>query len=232
VANGEAPSKLTAPYGPWKTFKSYLGKLKSTKIPPVIDATVMTGLSGSAKSELRTALRFLNLTTDENRVTPQLRDLVSAYGTDKWQEVLGEQLATAYLNITENVELESGTLGQLSDAFKARGGVDGSVVFKAVRFYLAATEDAGETSSPHFKARRSSGRPAAKGKGKSRTNAGGGAEKPQRQFPERPANTNEFPFAIPGKASAMLYLPDNINVAEWEMIDSYIRAYIGLGKAG
>src|SRR5437879_8589341 len=106
------------------------------------------------KSQLMSALKALKLVQPNSTSTKELRELVKAYNTEEWQPVLGNIITNAYLEVTRDVDVDSGTAQQLAKAFKEVGKVDGQVLDKAVRFYLAAVAASGHTISPHFTARK------------------------------------------------------------------------------
>ena len=80
----------SAAYVSFTSFENFVKGLKETAVPPVIDGSILTNMSGSAASQIKTALRFLVLTQvtgDKDHVTQRLRDLVEAHGNDdEWKE--------------------------------------------------------------------------------------------------------------------------------------------------
>lgn len=236
MAENDAGTGLTPPYVPYKTLKGYLSRLKSTAIPSAIDGSVMAGLSGSARSEIRTAFRFLGLVTDDGTVTPELRQLAHAINTENWQNVLADRLSDAYAGVLRDLDLDTATLAQLRDKFRTGTKADGSVLPKALRFYLTALEDAGLSFSPHLKARGALSNGGKNGSKRSVRQKTGGAnsrqpvvapQPEQRQAPSAPPGTVGIPVHLPGK-TAMLYVPPDMTSREWNFIDAYIRGYIEL----
>lgn len=224
------PKDTIAPYLPWATFKGYLQQLKSTAIPTRIDGTMMKGMSGSGQSALKTALRFFALIGDQGVVTQRLRDLVGALGTEAWAETLEPIVFESYQAVVQGVDLDNGTLGELQGVFRERAGVSGSVLKKAIRFWLAAMRDVGTTVSPHFgpsgvasnddKPKRASG-----ARRRPRT-PGGGAGQDTQNPPPRPPNTQEVRFPIRGKPDVQMWLPQDLDPREWAMVDGYMRLYL------
>jgi hypothetical protein len=230
-------ARLTPPYAPWPTFKGFLDTLKSTAIPSHIDPSVMARMSGSAMSQVRTTLRFLDLMEDSGLVTKKLRELVAAYGTEDWKDVLSPVIYEAYVDIVGDLDLDSATLRQLVERFRTMGNVSGSVLRKALRFYLAALNETGSKYSPHLRMRGLSTatgdrRPLRQKDGRGSVGAPTGAPPPpppgQHRQRERPPGTQEFHFPLPGKSEALLFVPDEMGQAEWDMIDGYIRNFIKL----
>ncbi|HEX3897401.1 MAG TPA: hypothetical protein VHW73_14475, partial [Rudaea sp.] len=73
---------------------------------------------------------------------------------DSWKENLEFVVMEGYSEVIGNVDLDAGTSANLDDAFRSRGSVDGQMLDKAVRFYLAALREIGITFSPHFGTRK------------------------------------------------------------------------------
>jgi hypothetical protein len=219
----------TPPYLPWVTFIGFLRQLKTTSIPTRIDSTVLKGRSGSDQSGIKTALRYFGLISADDTVTQKLRDLVAAMDGEHWQQVLGDLVIASYLDLTESLDLDNGTLGELQDAFTLRGHVTGSVREKAIRFWLAAMREAGMSISTHFgssaptngNGRKSAPRVRKRGAGAARTD-----DALQQEAP--PPDVKVVSFPIPGKPDIKLWLPTELSEAQWEMLDTYIRAFIKL----
>ncbi len=136
-------------YVSWNAFYSFLGKLKETAIPPDMDSSVMKGLSGPVRSQLRTTFRWLGLVTESDSTTDVMEALVGAHGTPQWKDTLGEVIGDAYADLVGDLNLTSGTGKQLSARFREYN-VTGETLSKAVRFYLHALKSAGLAYSPHF----------------------------------------------------------------------------------
>src|SRR5689334_19894702 len=106
------------PYVAFPTLTGFIETLSKTALPGQIDRSVMPKMSGVTQSHLLSALRFLKLVNEEGHVSPTLRKLVKAYGTEAWKEEFADVVTTAYLNITEGLDLDAGTQKQLFDTFK------------------------------------------------------------------------------------------------------------------
>lgn len=159
--------KVTPAYASWKTTRGLIEDLHKTAIPPKVDRTVMKKMSGSAQSQVRVALRFLGLTTDDDDITDRMKRLVKAFGTEEWKDELRKVVEDAYAPILGAVPVENGTAQQLHDAFRQRTDVSGSSFRKAVRFFLNAARESGMKVSPHFVAPSAPSRARTKGtKGK------------------------------------------------------------------
>jgi hypothetical protein len=229
MAKDNGNEKATLPYGSWKTVRAFLGKLKQTTIPPRIDNSVMVGMSGSGKSEMRTALRYLGLIDSADTVTPKLKQIVTAYGTETWSQELGDLIWAAYTDVVgQDAEwLDNGTASLLREKFKAASGMDGEMLDRTTRFFLSALDDSGTTYSPYFKVR---GARAASTR-RTPSKKQGGKSSPNEQGPRGPIppdGTVALPFSFPGKMSAAVHIANDMTEAEWSMVDAYVRSYLKL----
>ncbi len=227
-------SKTTPPYLPWKTFKGFLEGLKSSVIPARIDPSVLRGMSGSAQSQMRTGMRFLDLIDDDGAVTAKLRQLVGAVGTPEWAGTLANALTESYHPIIKSLDLNTATPHQLRENFRERGNVEGSVNKKAVRFYLSALSEAGISYSPFLTVRAS---PAPRSKPRTTTQRNSNSRNgpaPATDYQPAgitpPPGTRQLQLALPGKPDAVLHLPEAITEAEWEMISMYVKNFISLRR--
>jgi hypothetical protein len=223
--------KLTPVYIPFATFQSFIEALKNTTIPPRIDNSVTPTMSGQMRGALTSCLRFLNLVDSARHVTPNLKPLVDAFGTDQWKEALLQVVVDAYSEITDGLDLDHATGGQLNEHFREKGGVDGQVLEKCVRFYLSALDASGVTYSPHFKTR------GAKTVRKSNGPKPKVRKSKQGDLPDDEVLTVDtsklaadglVPFVVsfPDKAAAKFFLPKNITEDDWTLIDAIGRAYV------
>lgn len=241
------PRGAMPPYGPWTTFTTFVSGLNGTVVPPVVDGTLIRNLSGSAQSQLRGALRFFSLVEGEDdRVTDRLRALVAA-STDKeqWLAALAELVPSAYAPITDGVDLLTGTRGQLEAAFRERGNVTGSVNEKAVRFFLSAMTEAGQSLSPHFGAPSANGsKPPSGGVGRKLGNRRAGARKANggtvngngngngeaEDTAAVPAGQEKVTLSIPGGRTVNVLLPGDLAPAEEDFLLLYLRGFFDLRR--
>jgi hypothetical protein len=240
VATQVADTRVTPPYVPIKTFLNFIDSIKDT-VPHRIDNSVLTKYSGSVRTQLRGALRFLGLIDDVGITQPALRELAAARGTSEWKRVFTDHFFAPYKEILGQLNLERGTLQQLKERFRAVG-LDGSVMIKSVRFFLAGLEETGSTYSPHFKARGlSTGVGSARPKrGKTRPSngaaAGGTAPRDESTADEEaipaPEGSQRFTLPVKDKSPALMFLPADMKQPEWEMLDSYVRMYFGYKREG
>jgi hypothetical protein len=239
---------VTPPYPPWSTFRGFFLTLKNTAIPPQIDSSVMSRMSGSAQKQVTGALRFFGLIDDAGVVQPDLRNLVSAADTEGWDEYWSDIFFNRYQRITGDLDTDSATLKQLADRFRDTGKISGSVLRKALRFYLDGLEATGVSYSPHFKTRglgaiagdrgdarrRGSGTPR-NGTPAISPDAGSARERtpPHRDPPPPLADVPDaFVIRLPGRAPVVLPLPADLREPEWDYIDKHVRGYIFLREGG
>ena len=82
-----------------------------------------------------------------------MKSLVAAFGTEGWKEAVCSYVFEKFSSLTGDVDIDTGTFQQLREQFKEASGLESSALDKALRFYLAALDEAELTYSPHFKAR-------------------------------------------------------------------------------
>ncbi|HEY3935534.1 MAG TPA: hypothetical protein VGL65_13055 [Gemmatimonadales bacterium] len=228
--------RATYPYGPWAGTRGFLGRLKDGGVPKRIDNSVMRGMSGSARSEVRVAFRFLGLIAADDAALAPLGELVDAFGTDRWEDVLTTRLFAAYGGMIGNDSewLDTGTAQQLRDHFKAAGS-DSSTLDKSVRFFLAAMNDAGVKLSSYFAKgvttpRAISTRSPNKAKSKKKPNGGPDGGKHDVTDEKATPGSTRYPFALTGARQAAVILPDTTTVAEWKGISAYVEIMLGAKK--
>jgi hypothetical protein len=217
----------TPPYMSYARFEGFVGSLHGKPLPPRIDRSLMNRMSGGDQSQVRIALRFLGLTTgEENLVTDRFRELVASYAspaTPEWKANLAAVISQAYRPMTSDLD-DAATQAQLDERFREKGGLAGSSLLKAVRFYLSAMSAAGLSVSPHFKG---SASPAVPSNGqtkrqprKPRENSG---ETPSKLDAPPPAGVDEIVVPLPGR-SAKVWLPADISQAEFDFVLTTLKA--------
>lgn len=156
MAQEQADVRSIPPYVPYKTFRTFIDGLR-TAMPSRIDRSLMGTMSGATQGQLISALRYLDLITDNGTPTQKLKDFAKADGEAR-KEVLADIAGAAYLDVFrgDNVDLDSGTYKQLHEAFAATGA-NGDTVRKCIAFWLLINKDADLTVSPHFTVRGSRG---------------------------------------------------------------------------
>lgn len=230
MARKTQEKKAISPYIPFLTLKNLVGTLKSTTVPPVIDSSVLRSMSGSMRSQVMSALRFLDLIDANNTVQDKLKNLVKAYETDDWPQAVARVIETAYQGIAKDVDLKNGTSSQLNDAFRKTGNVEGQMLEKAVRFYLTALKEAETSFSPLFVMRgaRTGLRPRTVPKTKKgRVRGSETAEDDVLEDDElSDGEIARFRFHVPNKRDAVIALPADIDADDWEMVKIMLDAAV------
>jgi hypothetical protein len=220
----EAKTKNPAmPYIPFRTFTSFLANMKG-KLPDQIDSSVLTNMSGTARSQLLSALKSLNLITTEGAVQDGLRKLSDAYNTPKWKEALAVFLKQAYGGVIGDLNIVSATPSMIRDRFKNFGGVEGGTVDSAIRFYISGLKEAEVPFSPHLVIRA----PRATVPGGRKRNASRTFQEEPDVGEDPPEGTFRISFDLLGLTGAAAFLPDDIDNKQWEAVSEYVATVIGL----
>lgn len=209
------------PYVPFKTFVSFIKKLKDTTVPERIDSSVLRSYSGGIAGQLTAALKYLHLIGEDGKTDDALNSIVTEYETNEWPDSLKNLVVNdGYNDLIGGLNVQIATRAQLEEKFRT-AGADGEVLRKCVAFYIAAALAAGIKLSPHILER--------KKRGRART-IGNRERSPAKNDNEDGitpiAGTVKFAFPIPGKPAATIFVPADLGDDDWQMIDSMIRAYI------
>jgi hypothetical protein len=223
--------RASPPYLPFKTFLNFIEMLSTTVVPHRIDASVMSKYPGSVKAQLRSGLGYIGAIDEQGIVQPKFKELVKARGTDFWRDVFSDQFFSWYKDILGDLDLDTATLSQLKDRMKA-AGVEGSVVIKATRFFLAGLDEAGVNYSPHFRVRGAltggMARPKKPKPARVRTTDDGDTDEAPETVTPQGMKRLSLPLITGG--DAVLILPEKMIQAEWEMLSTYVRMYFGYDK--
>jgi Family of unknown function (DUF5343) len=223
MENGAKEKRPPSPYIAWKTFTSFLGNMKG-KLPPRIDNSVLMNMSGSSRSQLLSALRFLNLIDTNGTVTDTLRELSSAYNTADWKKILATFIQRSYVTIVADLDVGVATPAMLRERFKTHGGLEGSTVDAAIRFFISGLKEAGLPVSPHLSVR------APRGSGTRKRTGGGGRAIESDDMgneAEPPEGTFRVSFDVLDVAGAA-FLPNDIDGKQWSAVSDYVAMIIGL----
>lgn len=225
MSKNDIPRRALPPYISMKTFLGFMEKLKETTVPERVDGSVLKNYAGSTAAQITAALRFLGFIEENGKSAELLGQLVNAYKTDVWQQEIGEVMVEAYAPIVKDLKLETATPGMLNEKFR-EWGADGEVLEKCVRFFEAAMTEGGIKLSPHIlnkvrsKPDRTKVRQKRKETEEEESNGDGSSGD------AAPIGTVRFPFPIPGKPDAALYLPPDVTVEDWELVDEMMRLYL------
>lgn len=237
----DAKAKMKPPYLPFITFRSFMESLHVTALPSFIDKSLMRQLSGGVQSHMMIALRFLKLVDGpKDAVTDQMEKLYAAFGNpDAWIAELRAVLTSAYEPIIGTLDVAKLSDKQLDDAFRAGAGLEGVVLERATRFYVAAFKDAKVNVSPHLlnRKRRAPGKrppkPATRSGGEEvpagSTNGKPGEEAGEKKTTgETPTGTIDFPLYFKGKTPGMIRVPKELTADDVKSIQltvNVITAY-------
>ncbi|MXW18107.1 MAG: hypothetical protein F4X60_13615 [Gemmatimonadetes bacterium] len=241
--------QATAPYASWKSFKTFLELLADMGVPERIDRTVMSRMSGATQSNIRVALLFLKLTDSDGSPTTALRELVDSHGAnEEWKSALRGVILPAYEPVIADLSLDAGTADQLWKCFREHGGVRGSTLSRAVRFFLAALREAGVSHSPYFKPPRRPSPPKVKEESE---RVPGIAKTPETRRPpqekkgsesrepavaknlgdNRGAGWRSHSFHLPNyREPVEVKAPEKITKEEWELINLFMVGTIRLAE--
>ena len=226
MSDNEHLARSVPPYIPLLTLINFIGKLNKTVLPPRIDYSLTQNLSGGMSGALQSALRFLGLIDKAGTVLQPLNRLVESYGTDQWKACLGEIISPAYIDIIDGLDINSATSGQLEGKFRDNGKVEGQMVEKAVRFYLAVLDEAGIAKSPHFKTRRARAANGRKSGRRVSANRQRSNDEETRLLSGHNAGTERFQIPIPRKPPATISVPRDLTTDDWEMLKEILATYI------
>jgi hypothetical protein len=215
------------PYIPFKTLQGFVQKLKDTAVPPRIDSSLLRSYSGSMARQLVASLRYLKLVDEANNSTEKLRDLVKAYSTPEWPQMIGRVITEGYLDVIGDLDTDNASFGSLADKFKARGA-EGQALQKCIAFYIGGLKAANISFSPHFTEKKPRSRGDRNSAGRTRREQVPGDD----VVHEVPAvsaqsGTMKFSFPVPDKTPASIFVPSNLSLDDWEIIDGMMRVYVG-----
>jgi hypothetical protein len=218
----------------------FIESLKANEVPQQIDRSVMPKLSGISQNQVISAFRFLGLTSgSKNESTEQLEKLRTAFGTDNWGPELAKVIETAYRPIVGDLDLAKATPKQLRDAFREKGGVDGQMHAKALRFYGKAIKEAGIKYASHLFARQPRGTGPKKPSGRNGQSAAPSApqsatERMSKHLPAReepPEGTIPFLLHFPGKLQGSIAVPADLKESDLPIVEAAIEMVKAYAKA-
>jgi hypothetical protein len=212
-----------APYISWKTFTSFISNMHG-KVPLQIDASVLQNMSGTARSQLLSALRFLDLIESDGTVKDSLHELSAAYNSDDWKLALRKLISKAYARVVSDLNISAATPGMLRDRFKNFGGIDGGTIESALRFYLSALKEAEIPYSPHLVVRQRAPRGSSTRK---RAASKPAAQEEEDEEFEIPDGTFEVSLDLLGITGKLL-LPEDLTSEQWKAVSEYVAMVIGL----
>lgn len=221
------------PYVPYPAFKAFIGHLNDTVVTDQIDNTMMPRkMSGGAKYAMTSALKSLGLIDEQNNTTPKLREIVAAYNSKDWPNIVKKYILSIYSDIAETFELKSATRKQVEEMFK---DATPQMKDKYMRFFLSANKDAGVEYSPHLKIRR---RKAAAKKRivKLTSKKKKSAKHVNRPLDEvqdadiKPRGSFDQPIPIESEFPCYIRIPLNVNISQVELVKAAVVFIEALAK--
>lgn len=223
MANDTLEKRIPAPYISWKTFISFITSIHG-KVPAQIDPSILRNMSGTARSQLLSALKFLELVDTDGITMDSLKKLADVHNGEQWKPTLAQFLRHAYAKVIGDLNLESATPAMLRERFRNNGGVDGGTVDLALRFYLSGLKEAEIKFSDHLVVRQRA--PKGTGTRKRGTPKGASADGNNENEIVVPKGTFEIPFSVLGIAGSAI-LPDDLLPDQWDAISSYVKMVLG-----
>lgn len=145
MSNDEKVPSTTPAYVSFTTFKGALqGLVHDKRLPPRLDSSVLSHLSGSTRAQFMNSLRYLGLVGKDDVPTETGHALANA-NADDWKRQLATILGEKYPN--QLSELSRGTPQTYKDSFSKDSP---SIIVPAARFLWLAAKDAGLPVSPHI----------------------------------------------------------------------------------
>ncbi len=234
LVDDEPAVKITPAYLAYETLRNFIESLHATAVPDHIGKGLMPNLSGGSQSHLLLALKFLKLIGSDGATTNELRELVRAFGGEKWPAAIGKVLMDAYKPILGGLNIASTSDEQLYKAFKERTPLDDSVLERAVRFFIRAMRDAKIPLSPHLGKRKprrtnkagSAKPPKAKESRNGSGDTGNGAVASTTLVPE---GMIEIPIPI-GNSPSFIRVPKGITMSQFPMVKAIADLIEALAK--
>lgn len=221
--NEKADRQPLPPYVSFKTVEGVIQKFKETTVPDNVDPSVLRTYSNSVARQVISAMKYLDMINEKGKPTDRLIRLRNAYDTTDWQPTLTEVIYDAYRPLIDNLNLERATPAQLDEKFK-KAGADGEVLEKCVAFYVAAMRAAGAPLSPYI-LNRPRKRPERRGRPKKAQTENGTGETPEESVGTIGSSV-KFSFPIPSRGTATFFVPAELTIEDWQMVDTMMRAYI------
>ncbi len=149
-----AEPNLNPPYVAYRTFRTFLEFL-AVSMPDRIDRSVFDSkFSGTATSQINSALRSLKLIDAEGRPSEALKLLARTEG-EQHHKVL-EQILRNYYTPVFRLDLERATKAQFREAMREFGCTE-SMLIKCETFFIHAATHAGIPLSTYLRSHRKSG---------------------------------------------------------------------------
>ena len=147
-----ASAKFIPPYNVvWSTFNHFLESVDPATLPPKIDRSYLSRMSGNNQTYMLSALRSFELVGPDKEVTPTLKELVK--NPDGRPAMIADLLRRFYPEVVE-LGQNNATAAQLDEVFRAKYGLSGNTIRKAAAFYMHAAQYASIPLSVHWTVRK------------------------------------------------------------------------------
>ncbi len=146
MSDAKAETKGTGrmpPYIPLSTLLTFIEELKANGIPPQIDNSVLKRFSGSVRTQLLSALKFLGLLSEDKKPAGLLPALVETYGDDAEFKKTLATVINSQFSFLGHMDLKTATPTMFADAFRNTFGGQDAVLAKCRTFYLQAAKYVG-----------------------------------------------------------------------------------------
>jgi hypothetical protein len=183
----------------------------------------LRNLSGTARSQLLSTLKFLELIDADGITQDSLKKLADVYNGEHWKPALGQFLRHAYKKVVGDLNLETATPAMLRERFRVNGGVDGGTVDLALRFYLSGLKDADIKFSDHLVVRQRAPKGSGTRKRGTKATETTRDDADEIQIPE---GTFEIPFGVLG-ISGSAFLPEDFLPEQWDAVSAYVKMVLG-----
>lgn len=214
---------LAPPYVSFRTFKNRVQSLApGGTLPQTIDTSLFKTDSGGTQAQLMSALRFLGLVDASGKPSERLGELATG-DANQWEKTLADVIRDSYTH-HQREQLETGSPKSLRDSMGVYD-LQGSVLDKVIRFFVAAAHDAGLKVGPQHGAKASSS--SSGGSGGTQRRRRRGASKPgggPSNDEVLPKGTKAFPLHFAGKQEGRIIIPEDLSDADLLMLDAMVAA--------
>ncbi len=225
-------AEATTPYGSFRTMTSFVNDYRETKhIPHRIDRSEMSKLSGSARNETLSTLRYFGLVEGPNDKPNKLFEEYVMASDEARKPMLAAILQKSYsfLFDTPDFDITRATQSQMTELFRSRG-VSGSTLVRAVSLFNAAAKEAGITVSPSAAKTPTRVRAPSGNRKKVEKKAADTAPGESKPKDERADSTHRFELPIPGKAAVVVIVPTDMDADDWNMLSQMFGIYVNRWK--
>jgi hypothetical protein len=220
----------TFPYVSYPALKAFIAHLKATVVTDQIDNTMMPRtMSGGVRAAITATLKSLGLIDVQGNTSQKLKELVEAYDTNQWPEILKKYVLPVYNDLVGSIDLKTATRKQIDDLF---ADATPDMKEKHIRFFLSVNREAGITYSPYLKIRRR-GLSKRTSKTTPKGNDFGGQANPPLSGPtgeQTPAGMYDLPIPITSDKPSFIRIPLNVTCAQSAMVKAVLPVIDAMAK--